>query len=1384
MKTRYGHFLPLFFVVTSFLHSLSAQSITGKHWRSIPGADLRIVSMNSVFESPEDGIVELEDLQMANIEPNCAIQIRGILVPEHTSHYTFWVSGDDQCEFWLAQTSDSHAAQLVASTPHWTAPLELKRFPEQQSKSIELIKDYRYYFEVRLKQGSGEGHFAVMWQDEESEPTVVASDCILPYQPLSQDSLSLSDEQGESDTEGTGSNGGDAFALRSAEGLAEWQIWTDISGNMCLDLLRNLQFPHKPDTVHYLQKLETISGYGNRYGGRLRGLIRIPKTGSYTFAISGDDQAEFWLGKTRSRFSKKLVAKVPSPTAPRDWNRYSDQISQPIKLQGGDVCYFEVLHKQDHGDDHISVGWKTPDKRSFSVIGSENLVASVRQEDDSDDNDLPDEWEIRMGLKSSNLKEASSTHGDPDGDGISNFNEYLRGTSPLESNVVKGRQNRHVLWELWEGIEGNRVRDLIWDSSFPGSPTSERRLSCLDTPLSTSDQYASRIRGYIVPKKDGRYRFFLAGDNNCQLWFSESRSPFEKELVSEINEWTTLRDYDDYQCQISGWIELKRQHRYYFEVLHKEGRMEDYVSVSWEREGDARRLITSEYLRSFAPIKTDQDDDGLPDKWERKHDIDASDPTGHNAWFGDLDSDGLTNLAEFQLNRNPRIPDAEFLPGLVRWDIYEGIEGRTLDDLFASDDFPGKPTGIRFLGKLETPEAFGDFYGTRIRGYVFPPRTGTYTFYISGDDECQLLLSSSKSKFDRNKIAFIPPGGYTGRHDWTRFKTQKSELIHLEKGKPYYIEVNHQEGQVLDHVSVGWASDNEDISVIDAKHLRSFENDPLDLDDDDLPDSWENRNGLDSTSAENRMSAYGDIDNDGLSNDEERSLNTNPILADTDGDSVDDGYEVHELFTDPLKKESQFASQVFAVSPKNYSSSSHNWIPSPDGVLYNVESDGTLEYEIQLSKGFNLIEIEVQSMRNPDNTPFLLSVSVSDIITKNFSFRIRGDQKKTLVLPTPFSQSCSCRMSIYYDNSVLGKRIGISGISVRNISGEDFNENEIPDWYERSLRVSNGLSTAGSKISSLVSPLCLEGNGDYQSTEVNGSSVMPGLKGQWYTNVPLDPIQPKEIIATFLNGRLTQNATLTWHPFEIDKIDDFIIRKNDSLLLTLSSSNRPFLVKIGNTIGRVADKTQPHQHCFTEIGEYVISATSLSGKLLANTTVTVVDHLPTTEIQIGVGKPYIWNSGIRDTRVTFDGDDAIEITNELKSANEYILELLGRKEGSYSILSRIPEGSILSRTEIRAIQMRYGTETGATVIKTFDDDSTLIEVPLILSYADESTRIEVDVVVAGVVFEDGTITKTLTYSDLENNRTKLTFFRAPGVDTSICHKVRLYSGEHLIGLFD
>lgn len=147
-------------------------------------------------------------------------------------------------------------------------------------------------------------------------------------------------------------------------------------------------------------------------------------------------------------------------------------------------------------------------------------------------------------------------------------------------------------------------------------------------------------------------------------------------------------------------------------------------------------------------------------------------------------------------------PEFKAVPGTILVEYWRDVDGGGIKDLKKFIDFPDLPREFKFLTNFEIPMNQDDCYGTRIRGYVLPPETGNYLFWISADDAGELWLSDSTEPKAKKKIGYLD--AWTLPQEWEKFPTQKSVAIHLEKGKKYYIEALHKEGGVNDHLSVGW----------------------------------------------------------------------------------------------------------------------------------------------------------------------------------------------------------------------------------------------------------------------------------------------------------------------------------------------------------------------------------------------------------------------------------------------------------------------------------------------------------------------------------------------------------------------------------------------------
>ncbi len=116
------------------------------------------------------------------------------------------------------------------------------------------------------------------------------------------------------------------------------------------------------------------------------------------------------------------------------------------------------------------------------------------------------------------------------------------------------------------------------------------------------------------------------------------------------------------------------------------------------------------------------------------------------------------------------------------------------------------PTNTSQLTIFEGPIDFTENYGSRIRGYLCPPLTGNYTFWIASDNNSELWLSTNDQPANKVKIASV--SGYTEARGWTKYSEQQSAPRSLTAGVTYYIEAIHKEGTQGDNLAVGWQLPN------------------------------------------------------------------------------------------------------------------------------------------------------------------------------------------------------------------------------------------------------------------------------------------------------------------------------------------------------------------------------------------------------------------------------------------------------------------------------------------------------------------------------------------------------------------------------------------------
>ncbi len=677
---------------------LHAQTgLTSETWNNLTQSESIIVlQQEGISDRAADNSGTITDFEAVGpIGGGTGQRLRGTITPTITDHYTFWISGTDNVALWVSDDASRFNKKLVAYNLGSTNAQEWDKHANQKSVPIQLTGGQSYYIEAQVMDKDGGGHLAVGWRGQSGRYALDLNGATATQSSTKWGKSA----DGAIDGDTGGKWGVNATTLTNNELNSWWQV------NFGQDREINQVVVHNMSTNQ------------NRLSN-----FRISVLDVNDVELIGED-----FFTTSGNVGDNMTWNLPA----------SQPTARKIKIQllgnnlagNGNLALAEV---EAYGDGLV-VG-----QVNHRVVVPQAILNTVAADpDDTNDNNLSDAWETSTGLAASSHPEALLEYGDPDRDGISNYQEQWFGSDPLTAENVADGLTRYI----WMGINGSTLNNFILNSKYYSYPNIQEHVPGID--YQTTDKlWGARYRGSITAPVTGEYRFWLSGNGGgCQLWLADGSvnepgtsnaltDRFGKRLIATSHYLTPYNDFDYKPEQRSELISLVAGQEYYIEAIQTvQNGKNSHIQVAWEYPGQARAIVPATTFLSDVQEVTDADNDNLPDAWETTYSIDAADngfTDLNNGEYGDPDGDSLTNLQEYQLGTNPSNADSDG----------DGFTDDEEVNIYGSDPLTSNnlaPVAINLPNLNQFSNATGNWYLDSNGSLLASDRRGalTYTFTVT-----------------------------------------------------------------------------------------------------------------------------------------------------------------------------------------------------------------------------------------------------------------------------------------------------------------------------------------------------------------------------------------------------------------------------------------------------------------------------------------------------------------------------------------------------------------------------------------------------------------------------------------------------------------------------
>jgi hypothetical protein len=430
-------------------------------------------------------------------------------------------------------------------------------------------------------------------------------------------------------------------------------------------------------------------------------------------------------------------------------------------------------------------------------------------------------------------------------------------------------------------------------------------------------------------------------------------------------------------------------------------------------------------------------------------------------------------------------------------------------------------------------------------------------------------------------------------------------------------------------------------------------------------------------------------------------------------------------------------------------------------------------------------------------TQFKLLLGIDNQTLGHYNMKASYGTNGEVALVLPYLRAGSHTVHMFWDGVASYSSLRIKQVKLLAVSGSDANHNGIKDWAEAMIAGESGLDNTNAIIGSYTSPICLEGRDPYSAlmsaTNNQTNSLLPvaTTDGRWYVNAPLEANAQAVFNAAYQNGARIETRKLQWLSINLlTATNGPTLRKGDSLLLTAlpkGATNGNLEVVIGTNI--YTGKAAKGVSCkFTTVGTYTVTGTytpvSGSPKSGSITVDVVQQNLPNVE-------PAAWTwmqrnlnlaSLVPETVLQADSRLTCAIAGTNANGGTQLTLTTGENEKS-SIIARLgTNGPVLDSTQVAGFDIWSGNQAYTKIIQVYPDGSQLVEMLVISSPVNTNVAFVLQPIVSGVMFDDGTMIRTLTSTNFDAlGQCPVRFIRPASAISSVCNSIKAYQDNYQLG---